>query len=1212
MKNKLLFIIIFFVFTLSYAQYNIDDTQTMSFTDISTTGTEIPLEDDGTANITAPWTLYLGSQASTDLLIGNNGVILFGVTTGSIVAVNDPLTTSTPMIAPFWDDLDTELGGVYYQTITHTFNGISTYNEFIIQWDRVHYNGNTNTDIASFEVVFKQNIITQGIDKTITFIYNDVDLDGTSYDDGVSATIGVATADEVSQYSYNTASLTNVTTIIFSVPTTNVPDDNFESYLETHNANGDTVALGAADSMGNGIMDDNIVPTSRIKNVTSLDVNGYGLAEADKISDLTGIEDFMALTSLSCWDNDLTSLDVSANIALTSLSCSSNSLSTLDVSANTALTYLSCNSNSLSTLDVSGNTALTSLDCSSNSLSTLDVSTNIALTSLHCNYNDLSTLDLNSNTALTSLVCYGNNLTNLDVSTNTALTSLYCSSNDLSTLNLDNNNHLEILHASNNPNLTTLHIQNGANNLLAGYIFSTVSRFDVDDNPNLTCIFVDNATDATNGINDYEDWQIDATATFVETEAACDNVRKTNIPDDNFEAYLETHNANTETVALGAVDSMGDGIANNNKVYTHRIENVMYLFVSGYGLAEANKISDLTGIEDFVSLTELGCRYNNLSSLDVSSNTALTTLSCGYNNLSSLDVSSNTALTTFYCESNNLTTLDVRNIPVNQINIFDATDNPNLTCIFTDDVAAAETNWTDIDATATFVENEAACDAQFTNVPDDNFEAYLETHNSTGDTVALGAADSMGNGVIDDNIVPTSRIENVTSLSISNQNIADLTGVEDFVALTSLSCHTNDLSTLDLSSNTALTYLYCGYNDLSTLDLSSNTALTYLFCSYNDLSTLNLDNNNHLERLNASHNPNLTTLHIQNGANNLLTGSYTSGSNTIARFRANNNPNLTCIFVDDATDAEFGINDYVDWEIDATATFVQDEEACDNIRTTNVPDDNFEAYLETHNANGNTVALGAADSMGNGVMNDNMVPTSRIENVTSLTISNQNIANLTGIEDFIALTSLDCTFNNLSTLDLSSNIALTSLFCYSNDLSTLNLNNNNHLEILWTFNNSNLTTLHIQNGANHLLAGTFTGGINTYARFRADNNSSLTCIFVDDATDANNGVNDYVDWQIDATATFVQDDAACDALVYEDLVSLGFEIYPNPVKDVLYIRATEKINQIHIYNMLGQEVKRILPSASSIEINLSNLPNGAYFIKAQIGMHNGSYKIIKQ
>jgi len=36
---------------------------------------------------------------------------------------------------------------------------------------------------------------------------------------------------------------------------------------------------------------------------------------------------------------------------------------------------------------------------------------------------------------------------------------------------------------------------------------------------------------------------------------------------------------------------------------------------------------------------------------------------------------------------------------------------------------------------------------------------------------------------------------------------------------------------------------------------------------------------------------------------------------------------------------------------------------------TYVPDDNFENYLETHDTNGNTVAVGDATSMGNGVAN---------------------------------------------------------------------------------------------------------------------------------------------------------------------------------------------------------------------------------------------------
>ena len=50
---------------------------------------------------------------------------------------------------------------------------------------------------------------------------------------------------------------------------------------------------------------------------------------------------------------------------------------------------------------------------------------------------------------------------------------------------------------------------------------------------------------------------------------------------------------------------------------------------------------------------------NQLTSLDVSKNTALTWLSCGYNQLTALDISENTALTQLNCISNQLTTLDI-------------------------------------------------------------------------------------------------------------------------------------------------------------------------------------------------------------------------------------------------------------------------------------------------------------------------------------------------------------------------------------------------------------------------------------------------------------------------------------------------------------------------------------------------------------------------
>jgi hypothetical protein len=99
-----------------------------------------------------------------------------------------------------------------------------------------------------------------------------------------------------------------------------------------------------------------------------------------------------SLTFLSCFNNSLTSLDVSGLTALTTLDCQVNSLTSLDVSGLTALTVLDCQVNSLTSLDVSGLTALTTLDCQVNSLTSLDVSGLTALTVLRCAFNSLTSL----------------------------------------------------------------------------------------------------------------------------------------------------------------------------------------------------------------------------------------------------------------------------------------------------------------------------------------------------------------------------------------------------------------------------------------------------------------------------------------------------------------------------------------------------------------------------------------------------------------------------------------------------------------------------------------------------------------------------------------------------------------------------------------------------------------------------------------------------
>ena len=83
--------------------------------------------------------------------------------------------------------------------------------------------------------------------------------------------------------------------------------------------------------------------------------------------------------------------------------------------------------------------------------------------------------------------------------------------------------------------------------------------------------------------------------------------------------------------------------------------------------------------------------------------------------------------------------------------------------------------------------------AQNTYVPDDNFEQAL---------IDLG----YDSGPLDD-YVPTANINTVTNLNVYNKNIDELTGIEDFVALTNLSCGVNNLSNLNISANINLVYL---------------------------------------------------------------------------------------------------------------------------------------------------------------------------------------------------------------------------------------------------------------------------------------------------------------------------------------------------------------------------------------------------------------------
>ena len=183
---------------------------------------------------------------------------------------------------------------------------------------------------------------------------------------------------------------------------------------------------------------------------------------------------------------------------------------------------------------------------------------------------------------------------------------------------------------------------------------------------------------------------------------------------------------------------------------------------------------------------------------------------------------------------------------------------------------------------------------QLTYVPDDNFEQAL---------INLGY-----DNVLDDYVL-TANINTIQTLYVINQNIYDLTGIEDFTNLIELACDSNQLTSLDVSASTALISLYCNYNQLTSLD-ANNPALKMLSCAHNQLISLFINTTNALTTLHCANNQ-LTNLDISDKldlrdlychSNQLISLDIRNGNNTnFYHFYGYDNPNLTCISVDDPT-----------------------------------------------------------------------------------------------------------------------------------------------------------------------------------------------------------------------------------------------------------------------------------------------------------------------
>lgn len=692
--------------------------------------------------------------------------------------------------------------------------------------------------------------------------------------------------------------------------------------------------------------------------------------------------------------------------------------------------------------------------------------------------------------SLVFLNCSYNNINSLDFSTNLSLKNLYCNHNDfLTALDISLNADLEVLQC-NNCQLSTIDLTQNTQLKTLQITNNVLPSIDLSQNTELEIFYV----------NDNLLTSLDCSANSNLSKLWCDDNLLTNV-DLSQNSLLEDLDCNTNQLTSLDVSQC---------VLLDELD------------CWANLLTSLD-LSTNVLLREVVCANNDLTSLNLSSNLLLEKVNCSGNQITFLDLSLNANLTYMNANGNQLMALFMDN--GNNLNIpnadFRTQGNPNLFCVQVDDVSYSNSTWFYIDSQTDF---STLCDFNLVYVPDDNFEQKL---------IDFGYDSGPLN-----NYVSVDSVSDIVSLSISGNNIADLTGIEAFESLQilwcglnqltelnlsqctdliELQCSNNQITELDLSNNINLQQLYCGANDLVELETDALVNLTHLYCNFNDITHLYLSQNTQLIELNCSNNE-LIVLDVKNGNNTNIT-----------LFNATNNSNLVCIQVDDEIYSDSN------WPLkDVQSDF---NEICD-FNYTFVPDDNFEQEL---------IDLGVDLTLNDYVL------TASVDTIQSLNLANKSIADFTGLENFSSLELLNMSNNLDLDVDLSPNLNLISLDCSNNPL----------------------VALRIQNGNNY-----------NFIFFNAINNSDLECIQVDGAAYSTNN------WSlVDVQTGFSEDCHYYFTWVPDDnfeaeLIALGYDA--GPLDNLVSTQNIASVTVLDVSDLDIYSLEGIQDFEALIDLNCSN------------------------
>lgn len=83
-------------------------------------------------------------------------------------------------------------------------------------------------------------------------------------------------------------------------------------------------------------------------------------------------------------------------------------------------------------------------------------------------------------------------------------------------------------------------------------------------------------------------------------------------------------------------------------------------------------------------------------------------------------------------------------------------------------------------------------------------------------------------------------------------------------------------------------------------------------------------------------------------------------------------------------------------------------------------------------------------------------------------------------------------------------------------------------------------------------------------------------------------------------------------MITEEYSLTSLTYYPNPVKDVLTLTNDESIEQVMVYNLIGQLVHNKFYNSTHAEVNLVGLTNGVYMIKVKSAGNEKTIKVVKE